>query len=118
MTSTKYMSLFTTITIFTALFAILYQGYLSSKDLQRLTTILTSLMFLENKININTIPRIAIGYGSCNDVYVHATKFFNYSDLINIKQQEAVNNDNKVITNQQELLNSFAYYFRRGAAAE
>ena len=112
----KYASLITTVSVFTALFSIIFQAYLSSNDLKRVTNILNSLMSLENNITKTDSVRerrVAVGYGSCSDLFIQATKFLNYSENLNIDSLDV-----DEVRNEQEFLASFAYYFQHGAAAE
>lgn len=118
MSSFKYVSLITTISIFTALFSIIFQAFLASNDLQRLTNILTNLLNLEHfnaSHVVKTKPRIAVGYGACTDVYAKAVDFFEYSEKYFENSDEDLMDD---ISNEKELIQNFAYYFQRGAAAE
>lgn len=134
MSSVKYMSMITTLTVFTAFISMILHVYLESRDLNKLVTILTGLVALEKIHNNNTNnilidkPKIAIGFGSCSDVYVRAVTFLNYTDLID-DQQKTINDGGgggmktdefhvDDITNEQELLQSFGHYFRMGAASE
>lgn len=131
MFSTKYLSVLTTLGIFTALFSIIFQAYLASNDLQRLTTILTNLVWLENynktyptsSVPLINQPKIAVGYGSCSDLYVDSS-FLNFTEFL-LKNDPNNNNtndddddDDEEITDEQQLLKSFAHYFQHGAAAE
>lgn len=113
----KYAFSLTTLTIFVALFGIILEGFFAAKELQHITQILTHLVNLEN-INGKDIssqkPRIAVGYGSCFDLYIQATKFLNYSQNFSIRDTEFDDDLNTI----EELMQSFGYYFQRGAAAE
>lgn len=115
--TTKYLSLVTTITIFVAFFSILLQAYLTSNNLKRVTTTFSSLIYLENtsdKSDINIQKNIAVGYGSCSDLYVRAVDFLNFTDIVQIPKEFNVDE----ITTENEFLQSFIYYFQRGAASE
>lgn len=94
----------------------IFQGYLSSNSLHHLTKVLSSLNDLEytNKTLRTSAPHVAVGYGACTDVYVNAVDFLNASELH--EGEEWVASDR--ITTKQELLQSFAYFFSKGAAAE
>lgn len=117
MWSFKYAFTITTLTIFVALFAIIFQGFNSARDLQRVTLVFMHLVNLENVPRLTkgpdaVKPKIAVGYGSCFDLYVESTSFLNYNESI-------ANSDfDGEINSMEELLQSFAYYFKRGAAAE
>lgn len=112
----KYAFSLTTLTIFVALFAIILEGFKSAKELQRITNILTHLISLEGNKNIDVSqkPKIAVGYGSCFDLYIQATKFLNYTEKISHADFEYDGNFNTM----DNLLQNFKYYFLRGAAAE
>lgn len=113
----SYFSLLTVLSVFAALFAIIYQGYLASLDLRSLTDILKNLNHLEFAVQVSK-PRVAIGYGSCSDLYVKAVDFLNFTEALqrSLDQTTPFNVDD--ITTEDEFLQSFAYYFQRGAAAE
>lgn len=116
MGATSYFTLFTVLSVFTALFSIIYQAYLASSDLRSLTTILQNLKTLEYEFKVDK-PRVAIGYGSCSDLYVKAVDFLNFTSNVEESLMQATFNVDD-ITNENEFLHSFAYYFQRGAAAE
>jgi hypothetical protein len=112
----KYASLITTISVFVALFSIIYQGYRHASDLRKITNVLTSLMLIESTNlteKVTEKPRIAIGYGSSLDLHVKATNFFNFTEEM---FDEDIDIDE--INTERELLLSFAYYFQRGVAIE
>lgn len=67
---------------------------------------------LETKHQISMRPKVAIGYGACTDVFVEAKYLLSYSD--DMGQPKHFDE----IKTEAELLKSFAYYFRHGAAAE
>ncbi|XP_058126715.1 ADP-dependent glucokinase [Anopheles ziemanni] len=101
---------------FTALLAIVFQAYLASNELVKLTVVLQHLRDLEVEFPVNG-PRVAIGYGSCSDLHVRAVDFLQYNDNIRteLNATEYTFDD---IANEEEFLLNFAYYFQRGAAAE
>uniref|UniRef100_A0A182JBN2 Uncharacterized protein n=1 Tax=Anopheles atroparvus TaxID=41427 RepID=A0A182JBN2_ANOAO len=101
---------------FTALFAIIFQAYLASNELVKLTVILQHLRDLEVEIPVNG-PRVAIGYGSCSDLHVRAVDFLQCNDNIR-KALNATEYTFDDISNEEEFLLNFGYYFQRGAAAE
>uniref|UniRef100_A0A336KCP3 CSON003110 protein n=1 Tax=Culicoides sonorensis TaxID=179676 RepID=A0A336KCP3_CULSO len=112
----KYASLITTISVFVALFSIIFQGYQHASNLRTITNVLTSLMFIEStNLTGRTTekPRIAIGYGSSLDLHVKATTFFNFTDAIFDDEFEV-----DEIKTERDLLHSFAYFFQRGIATE
>ncbi|XP_053676196.1 ADP-dependent glucokinase [Anopheles nili] len=101
---------------FTALFAIVFQAYLASNELVRLTIILQHLRDLEVEFLVRG-PRVAIGYGSCSDLHVRATDFLEYNENIGLALNASEYSFDD-IENEEEFLLNFAYYFQRGAAAE
>lgn len=118
--SFKYLSIASTITIFVTLFAILYQGYLVSNNLRKLTNILANLIYLEHNYEKSvdlTRPKVLIGYGSCSDLYVQAPEFLNYSESLISGFQNRNGEDDEIIT-EEDFYKSFTYYFSKGAAAE
>lgn len=118
MVTVKLVSFVTTCTVFIAFISVILQAYIESQSLAKLTTIITGLVHLEYSVGANdrpVKPRIAIGYGSCSDLYVSATTFLNYSNFDGSRDRDYLLDD---ITNENELLQSFGYYFKNGAAAE
>ncbi|KAG7207703.1 hypothetical protein KM043_009321 [Ampulex compressa] len=101
----------TALTVLIVLVAIYYRN---SEDVlqKRLLALLQGLEKLENKHVITSKPRVAIGYGVCTDVYVNAKHLLQYSEHIGRPEHF------DEINTELELLKSFAYYFRHGAAAE
>ncbi|XP_044008800.1 ADP-dependent glucokinase [Aphidius gifuensis] len=98
-------------TILIIIVAIYYRQ--NEDDLRpRLLAVLQGLEKLENKHEIKVRPKVAIGYGACADVYIDAKSLLHYSSLNGQPQHF------DEINNHDELLKSFAYYFRHGAAAE
>ncbi|XP_013116128.1 ADP-dependent glucokinase [Stomoxys calcitrans] len=119
MTLLKYMSYFTTFSVFAALISIVWQAFLSLKQLNKVTLILTSLLAIENlKRPSPNAPKlkVALGYGACSDLIISATDFLNYSSEIvpEIKPEFTVDE----VNDEVELLQTFGYYFENGAAAE
>lgn len=101
----------TFLTFFVVLVAFYYKR--TDEDLKnRLTSILNGLEKLETKHTISAKPKVAIGYGACTDVFIDAKYLLHYSPSIG--EPEHFNE----IKTEKELLKSFAYYFRHGAAAE
>ncbi|XP_055607125.1 ADP-dependent glucokinase [Uranotaenia lowii] len=113
----SYFSWITALSVFAALFSIIYQGYLASGDLKSLTVIIQNLKTLEHQHKVQQ-PRVAIGYGSCSDLYVKAVDFLNFTSSLDEKLRQTTSFNVDDITSEDEFLQSFAYYFQRGAAAE
>lgn len=86
--------------------------------LSRLTTILTGLIGLETSIvkQLREPIPIAVGYGACSDLYVDAIKVLDQRDDVPTINPSIYSIDD--ISNENELLMSFNYYFQMGAAAE
>ncbi|XP_072941955.1 ADP-dependent glucokinase [Epargyreus clarus] len=81
----------------------------------RLSSVKDHLLFLENdnRVGMGSLqPRVALGYGACQDLFVNATSLLDYRDL---KGNPEHFNE---ITSMEEFLKSFAYFFKHGAAAE
>lgn len=101
----------TFLTVLIVLAAIYYRN--TDDVLQkRLLTLLHGLEKLENKYVITRRPKVAIGYGVCTDVFIDAKHLLRYSDEVGRPEHF------DEINTELELLKSFAYYFRHGAAAE
>lgn len=67
----------------------------------------------ENIVGVGNLqPKVALGYGGCHDLFVNATALLDYEALRG--KPEHFNE----ITNKEELLQSFTYFFQHGAAAE
>lgn len=79
---------------------------------ERLERILDGLLKAEGKVSVNPKTRIAIGFGSCQDLIVQSSEVFD--------GREPASNPRHVdvVENEEDLLSVFAYYFRHGAAAE
>lgn len=99
------------LTILIVLVAIYYRN---TEDIlqKRLLALLHGLEKLENKYVVTSRPRVAIGYGVCTDVYIDAKHLLEYTDEVGRPEHF------DEINTELELLKSFAYYFRHGAAAE
>jgi len=78
----------------------------------RMAAVLQSLLAQEQKIAPVRRPRVAVGYGACQDLFVDATVL-----LADTQPPETPAHFNE-IRNEEELRQMFAYFFRHGAAAE
>lgn len=105
------ITLGTIITLLVVLSAIYYRG---SPDVlhKRLAAVLNALENLERKYQVLPKPKVAIGYGICTDVFTDAGNLLEYNEDVGKPQHF------DEISNMEELLKSFAYYFQFGAAAE
>lgn len=119
MVTIKVVSFVTTCTVFVAFVSVVLQAYLESAHLSKVTALISELSKLEHNIDVKAAsgrqPRIAVGYGSCSDLYVSAKALLNFSNIDTTLDQGYLMGD---ITNENELLQSFAYFFKNGAAAE
>lgn len=88
--------------------------YRNTEDVlqKRLSALLHGLERLESKHLITNKPKVAVGYGICTDIYVDAKYLLLYSNEIGPPEHF------DEINTEEQLLKSFAYYFRHGAAAE
>lgn len=96
---------------------VLYAVYYRKNDFSdsRLYPVKERLLFLEseNLVGVGKLqPRVALGYGACHDLFVNATALLDYREL-----KGAPKHYNE-ISNKDEFLKSFAYFFKHGAAAE
>ena len=99
------------LTVIIVLIAIYYRNYDNGLQ-KRLVAVLHGLERLENRYGVTDIPKVAIGYGICTDVFVNAKDLLKHSPNVGNPQHfDEINTD-------LELLKSFAYYFQHGAAAE
>ncbi|CAG5043641.1 unnamed protein product [Parnassius apollo] len=96
---------------------VLYAIYFRKIEIndERLVPVKEHLLFLEskNKVGVGVSqPKVALGYGACHDLFVNATLLLDYRDL---KGSPEHFNE---ISNKEEFVKSFAYFFKHGAAAE
>ncbi len=98
-----------------ALLAVFYKRNLDEDILRsRMSAVLDSLLTQETQISETLLPRprVAIGYGSCTDVFVNA------ADLLeDVAVPEKPRHYNH-IGDRTQLYEMFAYFFQHGAAAE
>ena len=92
--------------------AAIYYRKIDDNLQNRLIAVQHGLEKLETRHPISARPKVAIGYGACTDVFVDAKNLLNYSE--DVGQPRHFDE----IKTEDELLMSFAYYFRHGAAAE
>lgn len=101
----------TFLTILAILLGIYYRSFQDTLQ-SRLIAVLEGLERVETKHEGLKRPKVAIGYGICTDVYIEAKYLLKYrNDIGNPEHFDEINS-------KEELLKSFAYYFRHGAAAE
>ncbi|EDW72692.2 uncharacterized protein Dwil_GK17138 [Drosophila willistoni] len=123
MTALRYMGWITGFSVFTAFLSIIYQAFLSLQALNRTTVLLAGLLALESglkKTNLGPAPKVAIGYGACTDLQINATEFLEtyYKLRVPLSERMAAQSSMEIVKTEDELLQSFAYYFQNGAAAE
>ncbi|EDW70387.1 ADP-dependent glucokinase [Drosophila virilis] len=116
----RYMGWITGCSVFTAFISIIWQAFLSLQALNKTTVLLTGLLALEGGLKRSAFepaPKVAVGYGACTDLQVNATEFLEkfYKMRVPHVRSDFAATD---VNNENELLQSFAYYFKNGAAAE
>ncbi|KAL7731510.1 hypothetical protein ACLKA6_011978 [Drosophila palustris] len=120
MRALKYMGWVTSCSVFTAFISIIWQAFQSLQALNKTTVLLTGLLAIESSVKRSAFepaPKIAVGYGACTDLQINATEFldtFYKMRVPNVSPDRAAND----VNNENELLQSFVYYFKNGAAAE
>ncbi|XP_041791405.1 ADP-dependent glucokinase [Chelmon rostratus] len=82
----------------------------------RLDTVLSSLLRAERKVGMSNVarPKVAVGFGGCVDLIVDGISLLNKIGLLHTDQPLHHN----YIENEEQLAQSFAYFFAPGAAAE
>ncbi|XP_017090168.2 ADP-dependent glucokinase [Drosophila bipectinata] len=120
MTALRYMGWLTGCSVLTAFVSIIWQAFLSLQSLNRTTVLLSGLLAIESGLKrtaLEPAPRVAIGYGACTDLQINATEFLDrfYGRRIPVAASAG---SREILHNEDELLQSFAYYFQNGAAAE
>ena len=71
-----------------------------------------SLLKQEQKAIVSPNVLVAVGYGACLDIFVDA------ADLLGEEKQPNEPNHADEIKTKKDLLETFAYFFSHGAAAE
>lgn len=113
-------SFITTCTVFAAFLSVAYQAYFQSLQLTKVTSIVTSLVNLEDNKVANTRvsqARVFVGFGSSTDVYVDAADILKDApadwEKIQVENQvDDVGASNYVISNEVDLWNCLAKYMR------
>jgi ADP-dependent glucokinase len=107
--------------VFAAIVAVFYRSNSNFDDVhlnKRLESVLTSLIKQEKTVKIPAGvseakgPRIAVGYGACNDLFVDVREMFGHEDAPDVPGHY------NEIENEEQLKNMLAYFFQHGAAAE
>ena len=78
----------------------------------RIDNVLKSLLKQEKHAFVTPNIRVVVGYGACLDLFVDA------KDLLSQYTPPDVTSHSSQIRTESELLESFAYFFSHGAAAE
>ncbi|XP_076321887.1 ADP-dependent glucokinase [Tachypleus tridentatus] len=110
-TSTK-VSVGSLFSVLLVLIAVYFNQNGHSDFEQRLEEILNGLLRAEKKVSLSYKPKVAVGFGSCQDLFVHS------KDVILFNPPPANPEHFHSISTKDELLKVFAYFFRHGAAAE
>ncbi|XP_038074357.1 ADP-dependent glucokinase-like [Patiria miniata] len=107
-----------TVTLLVVLAAILLQRRSEQQLKERLQTVLKNLLRAEHKVaSTSTGPRrVAIGLGSCLDSVTTAVQLFEKVSLDPPKEKDVRHHDS--LGSERDLAEGFAYFFKRGAAAE
>lgn len=79
-----------------------------------LSRILHGLLTEESFPQTSNKRNVAIGFGSCVDIFMNGVEFLNLVGAI----PPAVPVHNEVIKSEEELSESFAFFFNQGSAAE
>ncbi|KAH9380610.1 hypothetical protein HPB48_020023 [Haemaphysalis longicornis] len=112
MASKWTVSVSTLLSALVIFYAIYYKKQTDDVLRERLQLILDGLLEAERQVSVAPKTRIAIGFGSCQDLIVQSSELFAHieppSDPKHID----------VIDTERDLQSVFAYYFRHGAAAE
>ncbi|KAL3175416.1 hypothetical protein MRX96_040169 [Rhipicephalus microplus] len=111
-TSKWTLSATTVISALVIFYAIYYKRQADDDLRQRLQLILDGLLKAESQVSVAPKTRIAIGFGSCQDLIVQSSELFAHIEPPD--DPEHID----VIHSERDLQRVFAYYFRHGAAAE
>ncbi|XP_067844816.1 ADP-dependent glucokinase [Heptranchias perlo] len=100
---------------FCAVFAAYWYGQHVGNELDtRLETVLSSLLKAERKVDLDRRPRVAVGFGGCLDIVVDGVALLKKAGIKPSKNPVHHN----YITSEEQLAESFAYFFPPGAASE
>ncbi|XP_064489593.1 ADP-dependent glucokinase-like [Ornithodoros turicata] len=112
MTSKWTVSISTLVSALVIFYAYYYKQDSDEVLHERLQQILDGLLKAERKASVDPKTRIAIGFGSCQDLIVQS------SDVLAGREPTSEPRHVDVVQNEDDLMSVFAYYFRHGAAAE
>jgi ADP-dependent glucokinase len=102
----------TLISILIIFVALIYRPTNDEELLERLQTVLSGLEKVEQQFSVRPNTRVAVGYGACNDLFADAKLLFQYTSDANSPEHF------DELNTKTEVLKTYAYFFRHGAAAE
>lgn len=102
----------TFISVLFVIIALFYRRQVDDVLKDRLNSILEGLVKVEKQCSVDTRPKVAVGYGACNDLFIDGKELLKYDAVA--ENPEHFND----ISSTEELLKTYAYFFRHGAAAE
>lgn len=102
----------TFISVLFVVIALFYRRQVDDVLKDRLNSILEGLVKVEKQCSVDTRPKVAVGYGACNDLFINGKELLKYDAVA-----ESPEHFNE-ISSTEELLKTYAYFFRHGAAAE
>lgn len=76
--------------------------------------VLSGLLRAEQKVSLPPKPRVAVGFGACQDIFSPAVEVLEKIGAMPPKKPKHFNQ----ITSKEDLEQGFAYFFQHGAAAE
>jgi ADP-dependent glucokinase len=102
----------TFISVLFVVIALFYRRQVDDVLKDRLNLILEGLVKVERQCSVDISPKVAVGYGACNDLFIDGKELLKYDG---VAENPKHFND---ISSVEELLKTYAYFFRHGAAAE
>ena len=90
-----------------------YNNYLNTER-QRVNNVLKGLLLEEQRVNLSTEKPVAVGFGSCVDIFTHGIPLVN---ALGIKPPAEAKYHNNIET-LQDVAEMFAFFLSNGAAAE
>ena len=102
------------VSVCVVLLALFYKKNEDAELKTRLDDVLSALLRAEGKVQLPQQPRVAVGFGACQDVFADAVEVMKV--LSGVPPSDPVHHN--VISSKEELENAVAYFFRHGAAAE
>ena len=100
-------------TVVAILGAFLYKRNADEMLKDRLNNVLSGLLRAERKVGLAR-PKVAVGFGACEDVFVNATEFLSKLGIIPSNKVDHFNS----VADRSQLEEMFSYFFKYGAAAE